>query len=208
MYLQENTFAARDATSSQQAARGVRCTRSARAMKPIESRSLRLEPLVAAHADEMFRSMSATAIYEYTPGQPPASAEALRQRYAQLEKGRSADGRERWLNWVIRLSSRECVGFVQTTIYPELTADFAFVLAPEYWGRGVAFEACQAVLPCLRRDFAVRALYATVDRRNARSIRLLDRLGFLEIPSGRYPHGEVEPDDRVFSLWGARMQRD
>jgi ribosomal-protein-alanine N-acetyltransferase len=177
-------------------------------MKPIESRSLRLEPLVAAHADEMFRSMSATAIYEYTPGPPPASAETLRLRYAQLEKGRSADGRERWLNWVIRLGSRECVGFVQATIYPELTANFAFVLAPEHWGRGVAFEACQAVLPCLRRDFAVRALYATVDRRNVRSIRLLERLGLIEIPSVRYPHGEVEADDRVFSLWGAKMDRD
>jgi ribosomal-protein-alanine N-acetyltransferase len=177
-------------------------------MRAIPSRSLRLEPLVAAHADEMFRSMSASAIYDYTPGQPPASVETLRQRYAQLENGHSADGRERWLNWIIRLSSRECVGFVQATIYPELSADFAFVLAPEYWGRGVAFEACQAVLPCLQRDFAVRALYATVDRRNARSIRLLERLGFVEIQSMRYPHGEVEADDRVFSLWASGLYRD
>ncbi len=177
-------------------------------MKPIQSSSLRLEPLVAAHAEEMFRSMSATAIYDYTPGQPPASAEILRQRYAQLEKGHSADGRERWLNWVIRLSSRECVGFVQATIYPERTANFAFVLAPEYWGQGVAFEACQVVLPYLRRDFAVRALYATVGRKNARSIRLLERLGFTKIPSVRYPHGEVGLGDRVFSLWEAGEQRD
>ena len=133
------------------------------------------------------------------PLEPPASTSALRQRYAHLERGRSADGRERWLNWVVRLKSRECVGFVQTTIYPGLSADFAFAFAPAYWGRGVAFEACQAVLPCLARDFAVRVLYATVDPRNARSMRLLRRLGFLEVPQGRYPHGEVELDDRVFS---------
>jgi ribosomal-protein-alanine N-acetyltransferase len=168
------------------------------AASPIESRSLRLEPLLAAHAEEMFRPMSAAAIYDYMPGQPPTSTSTLRQRYMQLEKGWSADGSERWLNWVVRLNSRECVGFVQTTIYPQLTADFAFAFAPAQWGRGVAFEACSAVLPYLGRDFAVRELFATVDPRNVRSVRLLQRLGFLGVQSVRYPHGEVAPSDRVF----------
>jgi RimJ/RimL family protein N-acetyltransferase len=167
-------------------------------VRPIESRSLRLEPLVAAHADEMFGPMSAAAIYEYMPWQPPASATALRQRYAHLEQGLSADGCERWLNWVVRLSSRECIGFVQATIYSGFSADFAFAFAPEYWGRGLAFEACQAVLPCLGRDFEVRALHATVDPKNSRSMRLLQRLGFREVPWEHYPNGEVTPGDRVF----------
>jgi len=46
----------------------------------------------------------------------------------------------------------------------------------------------------------VRAVYATVDPRNSRSVRLLERLGFGEVVSETYPHGEVEPGDRVFSL--------
>ena len=171
-------------------------------MEPIESRSLRLEPLVTAHAEEMFGPMSATAIYDYMPGQPPASVGALRQRYAHLERGCSVDGRERWLNWVVRLNSRECIGFVQTTIYPGArpNADFAFAFTPLYWGRGLAFEACQAVVPCLAWDFAIQALYATVDPRNRRSIRLLGRLGFLEVPPDRYPNGEVTPGDLAFFL--------
>src|SRR5208282_2496433 len=107
---------------------------------PIESRSLRLEPLLAAHAEEMFRPMSAAAIYDYMPGQPPTSTSTLRERYAQLEKGWSADGSQRWRNCVVRLNSRECVGCVQATIYPQLTADFAFAFAPAQWGRGLAFE--------------------------------------------------------------------
>jgi RimJ/RimL family protein N-acetyltransferase len=45
----------------------------------------------------------------------------------------------------------------------------------------------------------VTALFATVDPRNARSIRLLQRLGFGEVTPDEYPHGETEPDDRVFS---------
>jgi RimJ/RimL family protein N-acetyltransferase len=170
------------------------------AMKPIESSGLCLEPLVSAHAEEMFEPLSAPAIYNYMPGQPPLSAAALRERYLQLERGRSADNRQRWLNWIVRLNSGECVGFVQATVYPGLTGDFAFVLAPEYWGRGVAFEACRAALPYLAHEIGVTALFATVDPQNSRSIRLLIRLGFSEVTPAQYPHGQVEPNDRVFSL--------
>jgi len=169
-------------------------------IRRIESVTLRLEPLVAAHADEMFEPMSAQAIYAYIPEQPPASVAALRQRYQQLERGHSASGRERWLNWIVRLASGQCAGYVQATIHPESTADFAFVFAPQHWGRGIAFEACRAALPSLADDFGVRALFATVDPRNLRSIGLLQRLGFEEVLADAYPHGQVEPGDRVFSL--------
>ena len=169
-------------------------------MSVIESATLRLEPLVAAHADEMFGPMSAAAIYDYIPEQPPASALALRQRYQQLERGHSASGRERWLNWIVRLVSGQCAGYVQATVHPGSTADFAFVFAPEHWGRGVAFEACQAALPRLAGEFGVRAVFATVDSRNTRSVRLLERLGFGEVSADDYTHGEVEPGDRVFCL--------
>ena len=173
-------------------------------MSLIESATLRLEPLVAAHADEMFAPMSAAAIYAYIPEQPPVSVTALRQRYQQLERGHSASGRERWLNWIVRLGSGQCAGYVQATIHPASTADFAFVFAPEHWGRGVAFEACQAAIPSLARDFGARALFATVDPRNLRSISLVQRLGFEEALAEDYPHGEVEPGDRVFSQVIAR----
>jgi len=168
-------------------------------MKFIESSALRLEPLVAAHADEMFAPLSAVAIYDYIPGEPPLSVAALRERYARLAKGHSADGRQQWLNWIVRLNSGRCVGFVQGTIYAGRTGDFAYALAPEYWGQGVAFEACQAALPYLYETLGITALFATVDPRNARSVRLLARLGFDEVTPADYPHGEVEPNDRVFS---------
>jgi RimJ/RimL family protein N-acetyltransferase len=169
-------------------------------MTPIESSTLRLEPLVVAHAEEMFESLSADAIYDYMPGQPPSSVAALRARYVQLATRQSPNGRDQWLNWIVRLRSGQCAGFVQATIYPALTGDFAFVLSPEYWGRGIAFEACRAALPYLANECEVAALYATVDPMNARSIRLLLRLGFSEVAPAHYPHGDVEPNDRVFSL--------
>jgi [ribosomal protein S5]-alanine N-acetyltransferase len=169
-------------------------------MHPIESKTLRLEPLTVDHAEEMFESLSSTALYDYMPGAPSLSVAALRERYAKLARGTSADGQQLWLNWIIRLASGPCVGFVQATIYPRRTGDFAFVVAPEYWGRGVAFEACQAAIPYIADELRVTELFATVDPKNTRSIRLLTRLGFNEVAPALYPHGEVEPNDRVFSF--------
>jgi len=169
-------------------------------MEPIDSRTLRLEPLAVTHAGEMFEALSAQSIYDYMPGGPPSSAAALRERYAMLERGKSPDGRQIWLNWIIRLRSGKCAGFVQATVYPGHTGDLAFVLAPEFWGRGVAIEACQAAIPHIARNFSVTGLFATVDPKNARSIRLLERLGFVEIAPSGYPHGGAEAADRVFSL--------
>jgi ribosomal-protein-alanine N-acetyltransferase len=166
----------------------------------IPSHTLRLEPLAAAHADEMFEPISAIAIYDYMPGRPPASVSALRERYTQLERGRSADGQQQWLNWIVRLHSGQCTGFVQATIHPAKSADFAFAFAPCYWGRSVAFEACRAALPWLAAERGVTAFFATVDPRNARSVGLLVRLGFIEATATDYPHGEVEVNDRVFTL--------
>jgi RimJ/RimL family protein N-acetyltransferase len=123
-----------------------------------------------------------------------------------LETRRSPNGRDQWLNWIVRLHSGECAGFVQATIYPAQTGDFAFVLAPEYWGRRIAFEACHAALPYLARELGVVALFATVDPRNARSIRLLMRLGFSEVTPAQYPHGDVEPGDRVFAQKKSRVR--
>ena len=70
---------------------------------------LALEPQTAAHAAEMFEVLSDPAIYEHENA-PPASLEWLRTRFEKLESRKSGDGREQWLNWVIRLPSSELIG--------------------------------------------------------------------------------------------------
>ena len=163
--------------------------------------SIRLEPLTSAHAPEMFPLLSHPAIYQYIPEPPPTSVAALTARYQRLEGGTSPDGSETWLNWVIRrLEDMRCVGYVQATIYTADTADFAFVLAPAYWGLGLAHEASTAALAYLFAQSNVVSVFATVDRRNARSSALLTRLHFQRVPAGMYPHGHVESSDDVFEL--------
>jgi RimJ/RimL family protein N-acetyltransferase len=149
----------------------------------------------------MFPILCDPLIYQFIPAKPPRSARLLAERYRQLQRGCSADGSQQWLNWVIRLSDRGlCIGYIQATIYPQRSADFAFVLGSGFWGRGFAYEASTCVLQSLFTDHAATSIFATSDKQNARSIGLLTRLGFGGIANHLYPHGEVLPTDRAFLL--------
>lgn len=160
-----------------------------------------LEPLTAAHAVELFPVLGHSAIYTFIPDQPPASVSTLAARYSRLESRSSPDGTQRWLNWAIRrIKDRQCIGYVQATVHPGGTADFAFVLAPPLWGLGLAREASIAMLASLFTNLGVTAVFATVDRRNLRSSGLLVRLGFRRVPSASYPHGPIQDSDDVFQL--------
>ena len=58
--------------------------------------------------------------------------------------------------------------------------EVGFILHPEVWGLGYAFEAMSALIPYLFEAHDMSALTADVDPRNARSLALLGRLGFQE----------------------------
>ena len=210
-------------------------------MRVIETPTLTLEPQVAAHADEMFAVLCDPAIYEHESA-PPPSIEWLRERYRRLETRCSADGREEWLNWVIRLPSCEPIGYVQATVHadgraaglrtaatdrgiapsascgdsrslappglrrgPRLAAraDIAYVLASRYWGRGLARAAVEAMIGELVARHGVRTLSAVLKRTNARSLRLLERLGFALAPSDVHDLREIEPGE-ILMLRDAR----
>jgi len=146
-------------------------------MRVIKTARLTLEPQIAAHAEEMFLVLSDPAIYEYENKAPP-SLEWLRTRFTKLETRRSADGREQWLNWVIRLPSSELVGYVQATVCPEARAAIAYELTSAYWGRGLARHAVKAMISELVEHYKIRSLVAVLKGENLRSRHLLERLGF------------------------------
>lgn len=160
-------------------------------MRTIDSQRVILEPQVAAHAEEMFVVLGDRAIYEYE-NEPPSSADWLRERFAKLESRQSADGTQRWLNWVVRVRGAGLIGYVQATVLPTGRAAIAYLLASEYWGRGLAGEACQAMIAELAEHYEVVTVYAIFKRRNMRSARLLERLGFA--PAAPAGIG-VEPDE-------------
>jgi RimJ/RimL family protein N-acetyltransferase len=163
-------------------------------MRVIETARFKLEPQIAAHAEEMFVVLSDPAIYEYE-NQPPPSVEWLRVRFTKLETRLSADGREQWLNWVIRVPTSELIGYVQATVRPGHAA-IAYELCSAYWGRGLGRGAVKAMISELVEHYNVRSFFAVLKRDNFRSVRLLERLGFsLASPEQHVTHkaefGEV-----------------
>lgn len=60
--------------------------------------------------------------------------------------------------------------------YPEI----GYILHPDFWGRGLAFECLTALIKRTFRRTEIDAILADVDPRNEASLRLLAKLGFVE----------------------------
>jgi RimJ/RimL family protein N-acetyltransferase len=106
----------------------------------------------------------------------------LETRYGQLESRKSPSGDEDWLNWAIRLKhGGRYVGTIQATVRVDRSSLLAYELSPDFWGRGLATEACSSVIESLFADYDVKEIVAEVDTRNAASCRLLERLSFRRV---------------------------
>lgn len=138
---------------------------------------LTLEPLVPAHAAELWPGLGDPRLYAYIPRPPPASLDALEQRFARISVRCAPCRTEQWLNWTVRLDTR-AIGRVEVTVREDRSAYLAYELIHDAWGRGFAAEACAAVIEHLFAEFPITSVVAEVDVRNARSIALLERLGF------------------------------
>ncbi len=154
-------------------------------MKPLATPRLDLEPLVVAHARELFEALRDPALYQFIEERPPASLAALEARYRALERRAPPDGRDEvWLNWACRERATGLIaGLVQATVFPAPPAHFAYVFTAAGQGRGLAREACRAAIRSLFDDWQQPAVEATVDPDNARSIALLEALGFHPVES-------------------------
>lgn len=129
---------------------------------PLVGARLVLEPLRVEHAPEMAVLLDDLSLYEFIGGQPP-TLNALRAQYARQAAGRSPDGSQHWLNWVVRVRQTGAVsGYVQATITgsaDQECAELAWVIGSQHQGNGYAREAVLLMLGALhsRRVVTVQA---------------------------------------------------
>lgn len=151
---------------------------------------LSLEPLRVDHAEEMAVVLDDTRLHTFTGGRP-AGVEQLRARYARQVRGRSADGRQAWLNWVLRSTEDGgALGYVQATIDAAdvaPTARLAWVVGVPHQGAGVARRAAAPVVAWLRSK-GVGRFVADVHPGNTASRAVTRALGMQE--SGEVVDGE------------------
>lgn len=134
---------------------------------------------MSEHADKLFEGLRNERLYEFIAERPPTSLSALRDRYRLLATRNSPDNSEEWLNWALwSKPDNRYVGYVQATVYPNRSAQIAYVLMFDDWRKGFAREAVTAMVAHLHEHYRVSQVLARVDTRNQRSIGLLEALGF------------------------------
>lgn len=119
----------------------------------LESERLVLEPLCPEHADELAPVLDDVTLHRFIGGKP-LGVEELRARFERQADGWSADGRDRWLNWMVRQrGTGQGVGTVQATVMnsePGVVAELAWVIGSAHQRQGFAKEAAAVMAGWLR----------------------------------------------------------
>ena len=125
---------------------------------------------------DLHRVLSDPAAMRYWSSPPHASVEETRAWLASM----IADGPPESDDFVVEQDGR-VIGKAGCWRLPEV----GFILHPDVWGQGLAREALEAVIGHLFATYEVPAITADVDPRNAASLRLLTKLGFVETGRAR-----------------------
>src|SRR5215472_3276470 len=104
------------------------------------------------------------------PSVPRETEAHLEDSVAEWEKGTEYQ----WI--ILERSTGECAGTIACRRKGH-AADFGYFLGRQYWGRGLASEAGEAVVSWLAGQPEIQRIWATTDAENTRSRRLLERLG-------------------------------
>lgn len=158
---------------------------------PLSTSRLWLEPLRVDHADEMAPLLDDPDLHAFIGGEP-ATPEGLRERYRRQVVGRSADGAQRWLNWVLRRrDDGRVVGTVQATVAEDaegVSAEVAWVVGSRHQNQGYAREAAEAMITWLRHE-GTETIVAHVNPRHLASVAVARAVGLA--PTDTVVDGEV-----------------
>lgn len=150
----------------------------------LEGERVYLRPVETADAEETFFFVSDPSVTRFLPWQPANDIETVRafleQQQVRREKGESL---------AFSIVLRETGKVIGSTDLMQLrsvappTAELGYILAREFWGRGLMSEAAS-----LSRDYAFRALKRRVllgyaDQENLASRRVLEKIGMTEAGS-------------------------
>ena len=146
-----------------------------------------LEPLRLEHEAELAPLLADRGLHAFTGGEPDSPAE-LHARIARRVRGRSPDGRDVWMNWVLR-DGADAVGTVQATLRPDRVAEVAWVVFTPFQGRGYAVEAAVVLVDRLLATGDADAVVAHIHPDHAASAAVARAAGLA--PTAERHHGEV-----------------
>lgn len=118
-----------------------------------------------------------------------------------------------WMQLGVYLASGELIGDVGVHLYFDgKQIELGYTLSPAFQGFGYAREAVNGLLDCFLVARGMHRAFASVDPENARSIRLLESLGFRKEAHHRQSYLAIDGwhDDAVYAIladeWRARSE--
>lgn len=136
-----------------------------------------LRPLIPADAEAFFsyRSLPEVALFQGWEPQNLQEATDFLVKNASVIPYES----DAWMQLAVCLASGVLIGDVGVHFYYDgQQVEFGYTLSPVYQGFGYAREALKGLLDYFLLARGMHRAFASVDPENARSIRLLESLGF------------------------------
>lgn len=153
--------------------------RALKLIAPISTPRLVVEPLLGAHAEELFGILHDPRTQTWIPAPKAATVAELRESWTRGESRCDDDGLEARLAWAIRAKENcQLVGKIDANVADTRWAtNVGYVLAPRVWGNGFATEAVFSVVDHLFA-LGIKGCHAYVMPGNDASCRVLLRAGF------------------------------
>lgn len=143
-----------------------------------ETVRLQHRAFVEADAEAFFALNGNQEVMRLTGEAPLESVEAARSAIAAYPDFKQV-GYGRWAS--VLKETQEIIGFCGLKYLPELDAvDVGYRFLPEFWGRGLATEACRACLEYGFHTLQLEKIIGLVLPENAASIRVLAKVGMKE----------------------------
>lgn len=140
-------------------------------MATIRTRRLVLREAQASDVDALHEIMRQPRAMAYWSTPPHATRDVTAEWLSNMIAIDPKEGED----FIIELEGR-VIGKAGLHRFP----DIGYLIDPEFWGRGYGREAVSAVVARAFAHHGLTRIQADVDPRNTASIRLLERLGFVE----------------------------
>ena len=145
----------------------------------IDTNRLRLRPFTSDDTPFAFDWFGDPLVMRFTPSGPDRSMEQTGVRLANYKHHQSEHGFSKWI--IIERGSGRPIGDAGLLLLPGYGwIDLGYRLAQPFWGKGLATEAASAWVQKAFGELKLDHLAAIVHPENYASIRVLEKLGFLE----------------------------
>ena len=145
----------------------------------LQTARLTLRPFTRADAEEVYKSWASlsevTEFLSWRPHSSPKVTIDLVDTWVHQYKFRTT------YNWCIELScdkGNRLAGNIAVTRRGDSSAELAYLIAPRFWGMGLASEAVRAVCSHLFETVGYSAVLLRIPAENKKSRRVAEKCGF------------------------------